>query len=260
MRHSNVGWIDNLPNQDMSKAEATKWHQVSQKNSTNGSFDTQEELKIKGHSENILNPIHLSSSQQRNISPNPETSSTTSPLFITQSSPPPLDHEDGSWKISKLPSTEQRLICRQAKSKNIVVPPIMSFLSIKNTYKLVEKIFYIAQPTSYSKWSTRVCKLWKALYSLKQSPRIWYKTLAKFLHELSFRSLNADHGLFAKKDIYIAIYIDNLLICGAERKDINNVKKTLKAKFHMSDLRPVSFHLGIAVTQNRATQILYLGQ
>lgn len=115
-------------------------------------------------------------------------------------------------------------------------------------YGLVEEIIYVAQPTGYSNGSARVCKLRKALYGLKQLPRIWYKTLAKFLHELGFRPLNADLSVFAKEDMIIAIYVDDLLICGAARQEINKIKDALKAKFHMSDLGPVSFYLGMAVT------------
>ena len=46
----------------------------------------------------------------------------------------------------------------------------------------------------------------------------------------------------------IVIYVDDLLICDAERKEINNVKKALKAKFHMSDLGSVLFYLEMTVT------------
>ena len=58
----------------------------------------------------------------------------------------------------------------------------------------------------------------------------------------------------------IAIYVDDFLICGAEKKEINNVKKTLKAKFHMFDLGSVSFYLGMAVTWDRANRIFCLRQ
>lgn len=78
--------------------------------------------------------------------------------------------------------------------------------------------------------------------------RIWYQTLAKFLHELGFRPLNANLNVIAKKDVIIAIYMDDLFICGIERKEINSIKEALKAKFHMSNLGPVSFYLGMAVT------------
>ena len=66
--------------------------------------------------------------------------------------------------------------------------------------------------------------------------------------------------MFAKDDIIIAIYIDNLLICGAEKKVINKVKNALKAKFHMSDLEPVVFLFEIAVTQDCINQIFCFSQ
>ncbi len=65
-------------------------------------------------------------------------------------------------------------------------------------YGLVKEIIYVIQLTGYSNGSTQVCKLRKALYGLKQSHQIWYQTLAKFLHELGFRPLNADLSVLAK--------------------------------------------------------------
>ena len=58
----------------------------------------------------------------------------------------------------------------------------------------------------------------------------------------------------------IAIYIDNLLICGAERKEINKVKDAFKAKFHMFNLEFVLFYLGMAFTRDRANKIFRFSQ
>ncbi len=127
-------------------------------------------------------------------------------------------------------------------------------------YKLVEEIIYVSQPTGYSDGSAQVCKHRKELHGLKQSPRIWCQTLAKFLHQLSFRPLYADLSVFAKEDRIILIYLDDPLVFGAERKEINNTKDVLKAKFYMSDLGPVSFYLGMAIDRDRANRILRLGQ
>ena len=66
--------------------------------------------------------------------------------------------------------------------------------------------------------------------------------------------------MFAKEDMIIAIYVDDLLICGTERKEINSIKDAFKAKFHMSDLGPVLFYLGMAVMRDRVNKILRLGQ
>lgn len=57
----------------------------------------------------------------------------------------------------------------------------------------------------------------------------------------------------------ITIYVNNLLIYSAERQEINKVKGALMAKFHKSDLGPVSFYLGMTVTQDRINKFLYLG-
>lgn len=42
-----------------------------------------------------------------------------------------------------------------------------------------------------------VCKLFKALYSLKKSPRLWYKVLStSFLKKLGLKRMNVDQSIF----------------------------------------------------------------
>ena len=62
--------------------------------------------------------------------------------------------------------------------------------------------------------TTRVYFLKKALYNLKQSPRVWFQTLLDFFRKLNFHKTEANHGLFvsADKTMFIAIYIDDLLL------------------------------------------------
>ena len=57
----------------------------------------------------------------------------------------------------------------------------------------------------------------------------------------------------------IATYINNFLIYGAEKKEINKVKDGFKAKFYMSDLGPVLFYLRMAITQNCTNKIVCFG-
>lgn len=71
---------------------------------------------------------------------------------------------------------------------------------------------------------------------------------------------NADFDIFTKEDMINAIYVDNLLIYNAEKKNINNIKKALKAKFYIFDLGSVSFYLEMTVTQDYANRIIFLGQ
>ena len=96
-------------------------------------------------------------------------------------------------------------------------------------YGLVEKIIYLAQLTYFSNWFVRVCKLYNTLYGLKELPQIWYKTLSKFFFKFGFWSSNTDLRVFAKKEMIIAIYVDDLLICDVVRIKINKIKEPLKA-------------------------------
>lgn len=68
----------------------------------------------------------------------------------------------------------------------------------------------------------------KALYSTNQGTRIWYQTLAKFLTSCDFYLINADLSIFTKKEIILAIYVDDLLLVRASKSDIQNIKDFLK--------------------------------
>lgn len=58
----------------------------------------------------------------------------------------------------------------------------------------------------------------------------------------------------------IAVYVDDFLVYGAKKKEINSIQDTFKAKFHMSNLKPISFYFGIAVLRVRTNRILCLSQ
>ncbi len=117
-------------------------------------------------------------------------------------------------------------------------------------YEFLDEEIYIMQPTMFEDGITRVCFVKKALYGLKQALRVWYQTLLDFLRKLDFHKTEADHGLFvsADKTMFIAIYVDDLLLFGADiNPRINDVMQNLRDRFRMTDLGDVSHHLGIEV-------------
>ncbi len=61
--YSNVDWIDNLPTRDTSKVKTTSCDYFFQHYLASSLFDSQEELKNQGSSEDILILIHPSSVQ-----------------------------------------------------------------------------------------------------------------------------------------------------------------------------------------------------
>ena len=127
-------------------------------------------------------------------------------------------------------------------------------------YGNIEEDIYIEQPTGYSINDTLVCKLKKALYGLKQSPRVWYDTLSKFLKSLDFAPLISDYSVFTNGRIIIGVYVDDILLAGPSKSEIQEVKNHLNQTFQMTDLGPVSYYLGMKVTRDRPNRVIRLSQ
>ena len=98
-------------------------------------------------------------------------------------------------------------------------------------YGAIDEEIYVKQLTGLEDGTKRVCRLNKALYGLKQSPRIWYRTLALFLKGLGFSPLLSDLGVFTKGHIYLAVYVDDLLIIGPDKSEIQKIKDALSKRF-----------------------------
>jgi hypothetical protein len=127
-------------------------------------------------------------------------------------------------------------------------------------YGDIDHEIYVEQPHHMTDGTPRVCKLRKALYGLKQAPRIWYQTLTNFLRDLGFEPINADLGIFVRSSMYIAVYVDDLLIVGPSIAEIKRIKRALRNRFHMTDLGPCSYYLGMSIRRDRQNRILYLSQ
>ena len=94
-----------------------------------------------------------------------------------------------------------------------------------------------------------ICLLKKALYELKQSPHVWFKTLRDFLKELSFIQSEYDHNIFitVNKSMIIAVYVDDILIFNENEKVMKGMQDSLIKHFKMTDLEAVSHYLSMEV-------------
>ena len=65
--------------------------------------------------------------------------------------------------------------------------------------------------------NNKVCRLNKALYSLKQSPRQWYKHLVSILKKRNFKAIPYDEGCFisTEKECIIACHVDDMIATGS---------------------------------------------
>lgn len=120
-------------------------------------------------------------------------------------------------------------------------------------YGLLDEIVYVEQPEGYEvpgheDW---VYRLKRALYDLKQAPYAWYENIKAVLLGFEFVKCESDHGIFVtERDgnlIYLAVYVDDLLIMGKRIKDIEEIKDLLKKRYKMKDLGIAKRFLGIDI-------------
>lgn len=121
-------------------------------------------------------------------------------------------------------------------------------------YGLMDAEVYVELPPNlkdkYAKG--KVCKLRKVLYRLKQALKIWYKTLYTKLKKLGFKTLLENYSIFINnRGAIVAVYVDNLLVIGPDRAEIDRVKGELAQHFQMTDMGPATYYLGIKLTRSR---------
>ncbi len=125
---------------------------------------------------------------------------------------------------------------------------------------------YMQQPEGFiAKGEERlVLKLHKSLYGLKQSPRAWNQKLDKALHAMGFKRSMHEACLYFKQgeggEIFLIIYVDDIIIMASNLELINTCKDKLHEQFQMSDMGEAEFYLGIQIKRNRGAKQLTLHQ
>ena len=116
-------------------------------------------------------------------------------------------------------------------------------------YGFLDEIIYVEQPHLFDFDPELVCRLRKALYGLKQAPQVWYQTLADYLKKLGLERLELDHSVFVSQDqqIYLAVYVDDLLLFGSDDSRLTDIQDQLNARFKMTNLGEISHYLGMEV-------------
>ena len=124
-------------------------------------------------------------------------------------------------------------------------------------YGFLDEIIYVEQPHLFELNPELVCRLRKALYGLKQAPQVWYQTLVDFLKKLGLERLELDHGVFVSKDrqLFLAIYVDDLLLFASDKSRLTDIQDQLSAPFKMTNLDKISHYLGMEIDVEVGTKI-----
>lgn len=81
-------------------------------------------------------------------------------------------------------------------------------LDVNNVFlygDLSEDVYMLPPPGYHIEGSTKVCKLKKSVYGLKQAPKQWNHKLSEALFEAGFEQSQNDHSLFIKKREYYVV-------------------------------------------------------
>lgn len=125
-------------------------------------------------------------------------------------------------------------------------------MDVKNAFlhgDLGEEV-YMSIPPSHPQESKFgiVCRLEKAIYGLKQSPRAWYVKLSSVLLINGLKMSIANPSLFVKKGTFgttiVLVYIDDIVIIGDDQDEILKLKTYLHNRFAIKDLGILKYFLG----------------
>ncbi len=126
----------------------------------------------------------------------------------------------------------------------------------------IDEVVHVELPHSYE--DGKVCRLHRALYGLKQSPRLWQQKLRTTLNKLGYHPLPHDNCIYVTKErlsgIIIVTYVDDFLLLGRDAQKIKALKETLSKEFDMKDLRPCTQLLGVRITRDREKCSIHLSQ
>ena len=92
---------------------------------------------------------------------------------------------------------------------------------------------YTEQPPRYvAQVETRVCKLKKVIFGLKQNPHAWFTKFNKVIEQVGFRMSNANHSIFVRHTlkgcVILVVYVDDILLIGRDSAGIEKSRTFLK--------------------------------
>ena len=124
------------------------------------------------------------------------------------------------------------------------IPAIHLDIASAYLYGIIDKEIYMVQPEGFEEDSTKVCKLLKSIYGLKQSGKIWNETLSNVIIKKNYKQSKSDPCLFFKDNLnLVLVYVDDIILIG-ENKELLNI---LESTFTVRNLGQLSYFLNVKI-------------
>jgi hypothetical protein len=144
-------------------------------------------------------------------------------------------------------------------------------LDVKSAFLngVLDEEIYMEQPQGFiiEGEESKVCRLHKAIYGLKQASRAWNLQFHGVLLELGFTRTYSDAGIYVyehkDKDIgpiFIILYVDDITMMGASLDIIKQLKIELAKRYEITDLGEIKSYLGMRITRDRSRRHIEIDQ
>ena len=141
-------------------------------------------------------------------------------------------------------------------------------MDVKTTFlngNLSEDV-YMIQPEGFvdPKNASKICKLQKSIYGLKQASRSWNIRFDEVVKGFGFIKNEEESCVYKKVSgssiVFLILYVDDILLIGNDVPMLETVKTSLKNSFSMKDLGEAAYILGIKIYRDRSKRLIGLSQ
>ena len=120
----------------------------------------------------------------------------------------------------------------------------------------LDETIYMRMPEGFEEDGDKVCLLQKSLYGLRQAPRQWNHKFDEFMMKNRFTKSAYDPCVYFNDSLFLLLYVDDILIVGKCKSEIDEMKEVLKSEFEMTDLGEAKKILGIEIKRKRPDMLM----
>jgi hypothetical protein len=126
----------------------------------------------------------------------------------------------------------------------------------------LDRTTYVQCPEGYEKELGQLLELKRALYGLRDAPRLWHKHLTSTLEKLGLRQVPEVPCLFSNDQPIVFFLVDDIVVAVASKKKdaYHRFDQQLRATYNVRFLGELKWFLGIGVIRDRSQKKIWLMQ